>query len=76
MVLQIAMVAQEPVLFGRSIEENIKYGKTDATEEDIEKVTKDANAHQFIINLKKGFKTDAGESGSQLSGNLRTSITW
>ncbi len=69
--MQIAVVAQEPVLFGRSIEENIKYGKTDATEEDIKRVTKDANAYEFITNLKKGFKTDAGESGSQISGNLK-----
>ncbi len=65
------MVAQEPVLFGRSIEENIKYGKRHATEEEIEKVTKDANAYEFINDLKKGFKTDAGEAGSQLSGNTK-----
>ena len=69
------MVAQEPVLFGRSIEDNIKYGKTDATDEEIEKVTKDANAYEFITKLKKGFKTDAGESGSQLSGTMKFEIT-
>ncbi len=64
----MAIVAQEPALFGGSIEDNIKYGKPDATHDEVVTATKDANAHDFIVNLKEGYKTDVGESGAQLSG--------
>ncbi len=61
-------VSQEPSLFGRSIAENIKYGKEQATDQEVEEIAKQANALEFITRLKDGFKTDVGESGSQLSG--------
>ncbi len=61
-------VSQEPALFGRSIAENIRYGKEDATDKEVEDIAKNANAYEFITKLKDGFKTDVGESGSQLSG--------
>ncbi len=71
----MAMVSQEPALFAGSIEENIKYGEGNATEEDVNKVAEDANAHEFISNLKDGYKTDVGESGSQLSGKISRSAS-
>ena len=64
----MGVVPQEPVLFDRSIKENIKYGKSHATDEEIEKSAEDANAHEFITKLKDGYKTVVGESGSQMSG--------
>lgn len=65
---QISIVSQEPVLFGCSIEENIKYGNPDATQEDVVQAAKDANAHDFISALDDGYETDVGEGGSQMSG--------
>ena len=71
---QLAIVSQEPALFGRSIEENIKYGKGHATREELIKAAEDSNAHDFITKLKDSYKTDVGESGSQLSGGQRQRI--
>jgi len=47
----IGVVSQEPVLFATTIAENIRYGKDGVTQEDIEKATKEANAHDFIMRL-------------------------
>lgn len=56
--LQISVVAQEPVLFGRSIRENIKYGTADATDEDMYDAAKLANAHRFITSdFPNGYDT-------------------
>ncbi len=54
------MVSQEPVLFARSVRENIKYGKENASDEEIRAAAKLANADDFISNLPKGY--DTGES--------------
>lgn len=54
------MVAQEPVLFARSVRENIKYGKENASDKEIQAAAKLANADDFISNLPKGY--DTGES--------------
>ena len=64
----IAVVPQEPLLFHRSIRDNIAYGKTGATEEEIIAVAKKAKAHDFIIQLEKGYDTLVGERGIKLSG--------
>ena len=48
---QIAIVSQEPILFDGSIEENIRFGKPDATDDQVERAARMANAHDFIINL-------------------------
>ena len=48
---QIGLVGQEPVLFNTTVRENIRYGREDATDADIEAVAKQANAHQFIMKL-------------------------
>ncbi|XP_045464597.1 ATP-dependent translocase ABCB1 [Harmonia axyridis] len=70
----IAVVGQEPVLFGASIEENIRYGNTEATLDDIIEATKKSNAYDFISALPNGFKTVVGERGAQLSGGQKQRI--
>jgi len=65
---QIGMVPQNPVLFATTIEENISYGHPGASRTQIEEAAKLANAHQFIVGLPDGYKTIAGERGSQISG--------
>ncbi|XP_044766756.1 ATP-dependent translocase ABCB1 [Coccinella septempunctata] len=71
---KIAVVGQEPVLFGATIEDNIRYGNRDATHEDIVEATKKANAYDFISALPFGFKTVVGERGAQLSGGQKQRI--
>lgn len=70
----IAYVAQEPVLFHRSLRENIAYGKPGATDTEIEHATKQANALDFIRTLPEGFDTIVGERGVKLSGGQRQRI--
>lgn len=70
----ISLVPQEPILFHRSIFENIAYGKRDATEEEVIEAAKQANCHQFISGLKKGYKTLVGERGVKLSGGERQRV--
>lgn len=64
----VAYVPQEPLLFHRTIRENIAYGKPDASDEEIEVAAKKAGALQFIRELKDGFDTLVGERGVKLSG--------
>ncbi|XP_061096251.1 antigen peptide transporter 1 [Conger conger] len=71
---KIAVVSQEPVLFARSVKENIKYGREDATDEEIFRAAEMANAHKFIIDLPNGYSTDAGEKGGQVSGGQKQRI--
>ena len=70
----IGIVGQEPVLFDCSIRENIKYAKKSATEEEIIKACKEANAWKFIDDLPKGLDTMVGEGGTQLSGGQKQRI--
>lgn len=70
----IGYVPQEPYLYNVSIEENIRYGKRDASFEEIVQAAKQANAHNFIMNLEKGYDTNAGERGNSLSGGERQRI--
>ncbi|KAL5234824.1 hypothetical protein ACI65C_002234 [Semiaphis heraclei] len=63
----IGVVSQEPVLFGVSIADNIRYGQSDCTRQDIIAAAMTANAHSFIIKLPKGYDTFVGDKGSQLS---------
>ncbi|XP_010015577.1 PREDICTED: bile salt export pump isoform X3 [Nestor notabilis] len=71
---QIGIVEQEPVLFATTIAENIRYGKDDATMEDIIKAAKQANAYNFIMDLPQQFDTHVGEGGSQMSGGQKQRI--
>ncbi|XP_065884365.1 ATP-dependent translocase ABCB1-like isoform X2 [Dysidea avara] len=70
----IGVVSQEPVMFGGTIAENISYGKEDATQEEIEKAAKAANAHLFITELPDGYDTLVGERGTQLSGGQKQRV--
>lgn len=70
----IAVVPQEPMLFHRTIRENIAYGKPDATDEEIIEVAKKAEAHDFVASLPKGYDTLVGERGVKLSGGQKQRI--
>ena len=71
---KIAYVPQEPLLFHRSVRENIAYGRPDATDAEIERAAKKAGAYDFIIKLQDGFNTMVGERGVKLSGGQRQRI--
>lgn len=70
----IAVVPQEPLLFHRTIRENIAYGKSDATDEEIITVAQKAQAHDFIMQLEKGYDTLVGERGIKLSGGQKQRV--
>ena len=71
---QMAYVPQEPLLFHRTIRENIAYGRPDASMEDIRRAAVEANALEFIEKLPDGFETITGERGVKLSGGQRQRI--
>ncbi|AOO84715.1 ABC transporter ATP-binding protein [Bosea vaviloviae] len=71
---QIAIVQQEPVLFHRSLAENIAYGRPGASSAQIEQAAELANAHEFIMRLPKGYATLVGERGVKLSGGERQRV--
>jgi ATP-binding cassette subfamily B protein len=71
---QLALVPQEPLLFHRSLAENIAYARPDATTEEIERAAQLANAHDFIIRQPKGYATLVGERGVKLSGGERQRV--
>nr|AAO20901.1 Mdr3 [Takifugu rubripes] len=70
----IGVVSQEPVLFATTITENIRYGRLDVTQEEIERATKESNAYDFIMNLPDKFETLVGDRGTQLSGGQKQRI--
>ncbi|CAH1394586.1 unnamed protein product [Nezara viridula] len=71
---QIGVVSQEPMLFDTSIEENIRYGKTTSTLEDIIEAAKISYAHGFINKLPAGYRSIVGEGGTKLSGGQKQRI--
>ncbi len=71
---QMAFVPQEVLLFGGSIRENIGYGKTGATDEEIREAAERANAHEFISRFPETYETIVGERGIKLSGGQRQRI--
>ncbi|XP_030057533.1 ATP-dependent translocase ABCB1 isoform X1 [Microcaecilia unicolor] len=70
----IGVVSQEPILFATTIAENIRYGREDVTDAEIEQATKEANAFDFISKLPDKFNTMVGERGAQLSGGQKQRI--
>lgn len=68
---QISMVLQEPLLFTGTIGENIRYGRLDATQDEVREAARAANAHDFIVRLPKRYATRLGERGALLSGGER-----
>ncbi|HIF0236620.1 TPA: ABC transporter ATP-binding protein, partial [Legionella pneumophila] len=70
----IAMIPQDPTLFHRSLMDNIRYGRTDATDEEVILASRKAHAHEFISLLPEGYKTLVGERGVKLSGGQRQRI--
>lgn len=75
MMEQIGYVAQDNFLFDMSIRENIRLGRPNASNEEVEKAAEAANCHDFIINLENGYDTLAGDAGDRLSGGERQRIT-
>ena len=71
---QIGIVLQDNVLFSGTLEDNIKYGRPDATREQILDAATVANAHEFIVKLPDGYSTVVGERGSKLSGGQRQRV--
>lgn len=70
----IALVPQEPILFHRTLKENIAYGRRDATDEEIIAAAKKAHCHEFISELSDGYDTLVGERGVKLSGGERQRV--
>ncbi len=70
----IAMIPQDPALFHRSLAENIRYGRLDASDEELIQASKKAHAHDFIEKLPQGYETLVGERGVRLSGGQRQRI--
>jgi ATP-binding cassette subfamily B protein len=72
---RIAIVLQEPVLFSGTISDNLRYGRLDATQQEIEDAAKAAHAHEFISRLPKGYDTAIAEAGGSLSGGERQRLS-
>jgi ABC-type multidrug transport system fused ATPase/permease subunit len=72
---RIAIVLQEPVLFSGTIADNLRYGRLDATREEIEEAARAAHAHDFISRLPKGYDTAIAEAGASLSGGERQRLS-
>ncbi|HEX6535684.1 MAG TPA: ABC transporter ATP-binding protein [Gemmatimonadaceae bacterium] len=72
---QFAFVLQEPVLFSASVSENIAYARPDASQEEIVRAAKAADAHEFIVTLPRGYDTLVGERGMRLSGGERQRVS-
>ncbi|MFI4937784.1 MAG: ABC transporter ATP-binding protein [Candidatus Berkiellales bacterium] len=72
--LNIGMIPQDPSLFHRTLIENIRYGRENATDEEVIQAAKQAHAHEFIARLSQGYQSLVGERGIKLSGGQRQRI--
>jgi subfamily B ATP-binding cassette protein MsbA len=70
----IGVVTQETLLFNFSVRDNIRFGRPDATDEEVETAARVANAHDFICALPEGYDTHVGERGTRLSGGERQRV--
>jgi subfamily B ATP-binding cassette protein MsbA len=71
----VGVVLQETFLFSATIRENIRYGRLEATDEEVEAAAREAHADEFILALPKGYETNAGESGALLSRGQRQRLS-
>ncbi|XOV66852.1 MAG: ABC transporter ATP-binding protein [Fluviicola sp.] len=71
----IGIVSQESILFNTTVRENIAFGMSDATDEEIIQAAKIANAHHFIVELDNGYDTNIGERGNKLSGGQKQRVS-
>ena len=71
----IGIVQQDVYLFAGTILENIRYGKPDASREEVIRAAKEANAHEFIMNFPDGYDTDIGQRGVKLSGGQKQRLS-
>jgi ABC-type multidrug transport system fused ATPase/permease subunit len=72
---RIAIVLQDPVLFSGTIADNLRYGRLDATRQEIEDAARAAHAHEFIVRLPKGYDTEIAKAGGSLSGGERQRLS-
>jgi ABC-type multidrug transport system fused ATPase/permease subunit len=72
---KIAFVLQDPVLFSGTIADNLRYGRLEATQEEVEDAARAAHAHQFVSRLPKGYETEIAEAGGGLSGGERQRLS-
>lgn len=70
----MSVVFQEPALFSGTIKDNIAYARPDATQDDVKRAAKAANAHEFIRHFEKGYDSEIGERGLKLSGGQKQRI--
>uniref|UniRef100_A0A3B4T8A9 ATP-binding cassette, sub-family B (MDR/TAP), member 4 n=1 Tax=Seriola dumerili TaxID=41447 RepID=A0A3B4T8A9_SERDU len=70
----IGVVSQEPILFATTIAENIRYGRPNVTQQEIEQAAREANAYDFIMTLPDKFETQVGDRGTQMSGGQKQRI--
>ena len=71
---QIGIVPQDPMLFRGSIAQNVRYGRLDASEEEVRSAAREANAEEFVLGFPEGYETQVGERGARLSGGQRQRI--
>src|SRR5262249_21987224 len=71
---QIGVVFQQSFLFDTTLRANIRFGKPDASDDEIEAAARDAEIHDFIVSLPNGYETRAGEGGGNLSGGQRQRV--
>ena len=71
----IALVPQDPVIFATTVTENVRFGRPDASEEEVRAACRDAHALEFIERLPQGFHTELGERGVRLSGGQRQRLS-
>jgi ATP-binding cassette subfamily B protein len=72
---KIAIVLQEPVLFAGTIADNLRYGRLDASPDEVEQAARAAHAHEFISHLPKGYDTEIAKAGGGLSGGERQRLS-
>lgn len=72
---QIGIVSQESILFNASVRDNIAFGNPDASDEEVMRAAKIANAHDFIMQLENGYHTNIGERGNKLSGGQKQRVS-